>query len=81
MLDNAQELVKQPPLTDDDLERRFSITVNAAHKFGVTAIHDAGLDPVSLRFFKRSVRAQPCQQLLTRFLNSRAAKGRLPVSL
>ncbi|KAI4521922.1 amidohydrolase 3 [Schizophyllum commune Loenen D] len=52
MLDNAQELVKQPPLTEDDLERRFSITVNAAHKYGVTAIHDAGLDPVSLRFFK-----------------------------
>ncbi|KAL1748630.1 amidohydrolase 3 [Schizophyllum fasciatum] len=56
MLDNAQELVKQPPLTDDDLERRFSITVSAAHKFGVTAIHDAGLDPVSLRFFKRYIR-------------------------
>ncbi|TRM69760.1 amidohydrolase family-domain-containing protein [Schizophyllum amplum] len=52
MLDNAQELVKQPPLTDEDLERRFSMTVAAAHKYGVTAIHDAGLDPVSLRFFK-----------------------------
>lgn len=51
LLDNAQELVKQPPLTDADLQKRFDITVQAALANGLTSIHDAGLDPMSLKFF------------------------------
>lgn len=52
-LDNAQELLKQSELTENDLLRRFKVTVRDAHRYGLTSIHDAGLDPVSLAFFKR----------------------------
>jgi predicted amidohydrolase YtcJ len=52
-LDNAQELVKRPALTEEDLLRRFHTTVNDAHARGLTSIHDAGFDPMSLNFFKR----------------------------
>ncbi|KAF4598377.1 hypothetical protein EYR38_006779 [Pleurotus pulmonarius] len=52
-LDNAQELVKQPPVTEADLSKRFKSAVKDAHRFGLTSIHDAGLDPISLKFFKR----------------------------
>jgi hypothetical protein len=54
-IDNAQELIKKPALTDSDLERRFAVTVNNAIASGLTSIHDAGFDPMSLEFFKRSV--------------------------
>ena len=55
LLDNAQELLKQPQLTESDLLRRFKVTVRDAHKYGLTSIHDAGLDPASLAFFNRYV--------------------------
>lgn len=53
LLDNAQDLLKQPELTESDLLRRFKVAVRDAHRYGLTSIHDAGLDPVSLAFFKR----------------------------
>jgi predicted amidohydrolase YtcJ len=53
LLDNAQDLLKQPKLTQEDLLRRFKVTVREAHKHGLTSIHDAGLDPISLEFFHR----------------------------
>ncbi|KAF9467258.1 amidohydrolase family-domain-containing protein [Collybia nuda] len=53
LLDNAQELLKQPELTEADLLRRFKVAVKDAHAVGLTSIHDAGLDPASLAFFKR----------------------------
>ncbi|KAG6866609.1 hypothetical protein C0991_000719 [Blastosporella zonata] len=53
LLDNAQELLKQPELTEADLVRRFHVAVKDAHALGLTSIHDAGLDPASLAFFKR----------------------------
>ncbi|GLB37251.1 putative amidohydrolase family protein [Lyophyllum shimeji] len=53
LLDNAQELLKQPELTEGDLLRRFRVAVRDAHALGLTSIHDAGLDPASLAFFKR----------------------------
>ena len=46
-------MVKKPALTDVDLERRFAITVKNAIASGLTSIHDAGFDPISLQFFKR----------------------------
>lgn len=52
-MDNAQDLVKKPALSETDLERRFAITVEAAISYGLTSIHDAGFDPLSLKFFKR----------------------------
>ncbi|KAJ3574658.1 hypothetical protein NP233_g1624 [Leucocoprinus birnbaumii] len=52
-LDNAQDLIKQPGLTEDDLLRRFKLAVDHAHSRGLTSIHDAGLDPMSLAFFKK----------------------------
>ncbi|KAJ7215765.1 amidohydrolase family-domain-containing protein [Mycena haematopus] len=53
MLDNAQELLKIPPLTEDDLLERFTKAVNDALAYGLTSVHDAGLDPTSLDFFVR----------------------------
>ncbi|KAF8230148.1 hypothetical protein L208DRAFT_1438505 [Tricholoma matsutake] len=52
LLDNAQELLQQPEITEADLLRRFKVAVRDAHALGLTSIHDAGLDPVSLSFFK-----------------------------
>ncbi|KAH8119361.1 amidohydrolase family-domain-containing protein [Phellopilus nigrolimitatus] len=52
-LDNAQDLIKKPPLTDMDRLQRFKSAVNDALSKGLTSFHDAGLDPVSLEFFKR----------------------------
>ncbi|KAG6878550.1 hypothetical protein C0993_004449 [Termitomyces sp. T159_Od127] len=54
-LDNAQELLRQPEPTEADLFRRFRLAVKDAHASGLTSIHDAGLDPASLAFFKRQV--------------------------
>ncbi|KAH6914102.1 amidohydrolase [Coprinopsis sp. MPI-PUGE-AT-0042] len=59
LLDNAQELLKQPELTEEDLLRRFKVTVREAHKHGLTSIHDAGLDPSSLNFFHRQAEIAP----------------------
>ncbi|CAA7259249.1 unnamed protein product [Cyclocybe aegerita] len=59
LLDNAQDLLKQPELTESDLLRRFKVAVRDAHKYGLTSIHDAGLDPKSLAFFKRQAEIGP----------------------
>lgn len=40
-------------LTDDVLSKRFATTLNDALAAGLTSIHDAGFNPVSLEFFKR----------------------------
>ncbi|KAJ7873422.1 amidohydrolase family-domain-containing protein [Mycena leptocephala] len=53
LLDNAQELLKTPPLTEDDLVQRFKLAMDDALAYGLTSIHDAGLDPTSLDFFVR----------------------------
>ncbi|KZP34268.1 hypothetical protein FIBSPDRAFT_846377 [Athelia psychrophila] len=57
-MDNAQDLVKRPALSEGDLERRFAITVDDAVSNGLTSIHDAGFDPLSLEFFKRQAAAE-----------------------
>jgi predicted amidohydrolase YtcJ len=53
LLDNAQEFLKAPALTEGDLIQRFTVAVNDALAYGLTSIHDAGLDPISLEFFVR----------------------------
>ncbi|KAJ7182054.1 amidohydrolase family-domain-containing protein [Mycena filopes] len=53
LLDNAQELLKTPALTEADLVARFEAAVRDALAYGLTSVHDAGLDPVSLEFFQR----------------------------
>ncbi|KAG1761990.1 amidohydrolase family-domain-containing protein [Suillus occidentalis] len=57
LLDNAQDLVKRPVPTEQDLLRRFNITVNDALSYGLTSIHDAGFNPISLEFFRRQATA------------------------
>ncbi|KAJ6558569.1 amidohydrolase family-domain-containing protein [Mycena vulgaris] len=52
-LDNAQDIIFQPELTEDDLLRRFTVAVKDVVSLGLTAVHDAGLNPVSLKFFAR----------------------------
>ncbi|KAJ6604038.1 amidohydrolase family-domain-containing protein [Mycena sp. CBHHK59/15] len=53
LLDNAQELLKTPALTENDLLQRFTVAANDALAYGLTSVHDAGLDPTSLDFFVR----------------------------
>ncbi|KAJ7737257.1 amidohydrolase 3 [Mycena maculata] len=53
LLDNAQELIQAPPLTEREIIQRFTVAVNAALAYGLTSVHDAGLDPGSLDFFVR----------------------------
>ncbi|KAF8626850.1 hypothetical protein AX15_004675 [Amanita polypyramis BW_CC] len=53
LLDNAQDLVKQPDPSHSDLLRRFNLAMKDALSYGLTSIHDAGLKPGSLEFFKR----------------------------
>ena len=57
LLDNAQELANshRPEPTYEQLALRFNLTVQDAIASGLTCIHDAGFDPRSLRFFRRSV--------------------------
>lgn len=74
LLDNAQELAnaQRSEPTYEQLEQRFNLTVEDAVKHGLTSIHDAGFDPISLRFFRRSVVAHLTRQgrcLLIRSLN------------
>lgn len=52
-LDNAQALVDRPDPTHEILEARFNATVKDALAAGLTSIHDAGFDPMSLEFFRR----------------------------
>lgn len=52
-MDNAQDLIKRPPLTDEDRLERFNLAVGDALSKGLTSFHDAGFDPASLAFFRR----------------------------
>ncbi|KAK2467801.1 hypothetical protein APHAL10511_000096 [Amanita phalloides] len=52
LLDNAQKLAKLPTPSHSDLLRRFNYTMTDAMSYGLTSIHDAGLNPQSLEFFK-----------------------------
>lgn len=54
-LDSAQDIIFQPELTEADLERRFSVAVQDVVAFGLTSVHDAGLNPMSLNFFARCI--------------------------
>ncbi|KAI6032798.1 amidohydrolase family-domain-containing protein [Pisolithus orientalis] len=53
LLDSAQSLVKKPGLTERDLLRHFTTTIDDALSLGLTSIHDAGYRSVSLAFFER----------------------------
>lgn len=51
-MDSAQDLIARPVLSNEDLERRFRRTVDDALAAGLVSLHDAGLKPESLAFFK-----------------------------
>ena len=52
-MDNAQDLIKQPGPTNDDRFRQFKLTMTHAMSYGLTSIHDAGLNPQSMEFFEK----------------------------
>ncbi|KAJ7647499.1 amidohydrolase family-domain-containing protein [Roridomyces roridus] len=62
-LDNAQDLVYQPEFTQDDLARRFNVAVQDAISYGLTSVHDAGLNPTSLEFFTQQAEANKLLQI------------------
>lgn len=84
LLDNAQDILKLPELTESDLLRQFKVTVRDAHRYGITSIHDAGLDPKSLAFFKRFIQFPvllSCTYSVGTLSSFRQAEtGTLPVS-
>ncbi|KAK7438857.1 hypothetical protein VKT23_017783 [Stygiomarasmius scandens] len=53
-LDTAQDFIRSIA-PDDELEQRFSFTVEDALKNGITAMHDAGFLPDTLEFYKRRI--------------------------
>ena len=52
-MDNAQVLIEQPGPTHDDRFRQFRLTMTHAMSYGLTSIHDAGLNPQSMEFFEK----------------------------
>ncbi|KAJ7609921.1 amidohydrolase family-domain-containing protein [Roridomyces roridus] len=52
-LDKAQDLLYEAPLTEAEQVSRFTRAVNDALAYGLTSVHDAGLDPESMEFFIR----------------------------
>ncbi|KAJ3502166.1 hypothetical protein NLJ89_g9011 [Agrocybe chaxingu] len=58
-IDSAQDLISRPPPTNEELSRRFEITVRNALAVGLTSLHDAGFKPDSLAFFRRQVEKGP----------------------
>ncbi|KAI0666716.1 amidohydrolase family-domain-containing protein [Trametes maxima] len=56
-LDNAQDLIIRPEPTYKQLQKRFASTVKDAHSLGLTAVHDAGFNPISLEFFRKEAQS------------------------
>ena len=54
-LDNAQDLVVRLTLAHRQLRAQFAAAVRNVHAVGITAVHDAGFNPVLLEFFERCV--------------------------
>ena len=80
-LDNAQDLVQRPPPSHGSLTKLFNATVRHALSHGVTAIHDAGISPLSLYFFRTSVSHENVPfYRLTVHTYSEAEHNRLPVN-
>ncbi|KAF7979890.1 hypothetical protein HWV62_40681 [Athelia sp. TMB] len=79
-VDKAQDLVKRPALSEDDLEQRFAITVQDAISNGLTSIHDAGFDPLSLQFFKR-YNCSIIQSLLSDTCTRQSSSGNIPIRI
>ena len=52
-MDTAQDLIVQPPLSDQELSRRFNSAVKDAFAHGLTSLHDAGYKPDSMGVFSR----------------------------
>ncbi|TFK20215.1 hypothetical protein FA15DRAFT_708296 [Coprinopsis marcescibilis] len=52
-IDTAMTLIRPPVITPQMQHRRFANTVRDALRFGLTSLHDAGFNPISLDFFTR----------------------------
>ncbi|EIW82889.1 hypothetical protein CONPUDRAFT_52672 [Coniophora puteana RWD-64-598 SS2] len=61
LLDNAHELAPKPTLSEQDLSRRLEATIKDAVARGLTCVHDAGFNPISLDFMHRQSFSSPLQ--------------------
>jgi hypothetical protein len=52
-LDSARDLIPIPVASEDALLKRWELTVQDAHAVGLTAMHDALLDPYTIGFFHK----------------------------
>jgi predicted amidohydrolase YtcJ len=46
------DLITKPPMTQQQMEQYFNITINDALRYGLTSIHDAASVPEAISFFK-----------------------------
>ena len=58
-LDNARDLIPIPPPTEEVLLKRWEPVVKDAHAVGLTAVHDALLQPNTIDFFHKLVGSDP----------------------
>ncbi len=69
----------RPEPTYKTLQKRFAATVKDAHAHGLTSVHDAGFNPISLEFFRRyAASLLPCALSVT-LTNDRAPEKRTQV--
>ena len=56
MIDNAMWLVENhiPEYDDETLIRALELAIAECHKYGLTAVHDAGLTATEIALYKKS---------------------------
>jgi predicted amidohydrolase YtcJ len=61
-VDNAVTLVDRivPPLTDDEIEQRLTLAMNECARYGLTEIHDMGVDLQTIKIYKRLIDRGEC---------------------
>ncbi|RUS19984.1 amidohydrolase 3 [Endogone sp. FLAS-F59071] len=59
LLDNAMDLAERyiPPANENQNQVALASAIKALHAVGITAIHDAGVSPKTIEFYKRSYKA------------------------
>jgi predicted amidohydrolase YtcJ len=61
-VDNAEELVLRaiPEPADDDIERQLLLAMEECSKFGLTEVHDMGVDLQTIRVYKKLIAGNRC---------------------
>jgi len=62
LIDNAIELINKiiPELSEEDIERRVKLAMNECVRFGLTEVHDMGVDLKTIQVYKRLIDKGEC---------------------